>query len=90
MSKAWASGSSRRWRRTRAGVLAENRRLNGSRCQAGVAGVCTGWAEQVHHTKGRAVTGDDPRFLVATCQACNLALGDVTAASPEPRPVTKW
>jgi len=90
MSKAWAGGSTSRWRRLRAAILEENQRVNGGRCQAALGGVCTGWAEQAHHTKGRAVTGDDPRFIIATCRACNLKLGDVTATSPEPRPVTKW
>lgn len=89
MSKAWAKGSTSQWRRVRARVLAENLITNGGRCAVALD-VCTGAAEEVHHTKGRAVTGDDPRFLVATCKACNLKLGDVTVASPEPRPVTKW
>jgi hypothetical protein len=90
VSKAWASGSTAAWRRLRAAVLAENERVNRGACQAGVPGVCTGGADQVHHTLGRGVTGDDPRYLQAVCGACNRAIGEPGASSPAPRPVTKW
>lgn len=90
MSKSWANGSTAAWRRTRAWVLEENQRVNGGACQAGVPGVCTGEADQVHHVLGRAVTGDDPRYLQAVCGACNRSIGEPGRASPAPRPVTKW
>lgn len=44
----------------------------------------------VHHTKGRAVTGDDPAFMVTACERCNLSAGDPTTRQPAPRPLTRW
>lgn len=86
----WTGGSTRRWRRIRAHVLAENERTHGGRCRVQIPEVCTGMAEVVHHTKGRRVTGDDLRFLVASCAACNLHIGDPAAHDPEPEPRTRW
>jgi hypothetical protein len=51
--------------------------------------VCTGQADQVHHTLGRQVTGDDPRYLVACCMACNLKIGE-PGRSPQSKRVSKW
>lgn len=54
---------------------------------------CTGGTAellQVHHVLGRAATGDDPRYLVTSCRACNLATGDPVAADPPHRPMTNW
>jgi len=47
---------------------------------------------QVHHVRGRAVTGDDPRYLVGSCPACNVAVGDPLAGGGDPVcvPVTVW
>lgn len=87
MSQAWAKGSTRAWRRTRAAVLARD----GYSCRLGIEGVCTGHATHVHHTHGRSTTGDDPAHLVAACQACNLHIGDPTRTpDPAPRPRTAW
>lgn len=103
MSRTWAGGSSRRWRRIRAYVL----QRDGQRCRAHADGwcdrvpgehECTGRAElagphagHAHHTLGRAVTGDDPRYIVAACAACNRHIGDPTAAAdPEPTVRTRW
>lgn len=90
MSSAWKGGSTRRWRRIRAGVLAANMRENGGRCGVAIVGVCTGEATCVHHTLGRAVTGDDPRYLVASCKACNLHIGEPARHAPQPKRVTEW
>lgn len=90
MSKAWASGSTSRWRRVRAAVLLANQMAAGGQCQAGVAGVCTGLADTVHHTLGRAVTGDDMRYLIAVCRSCNLHIGEPGRHSPTPKIITKW
>lgn len=93
MSEAWKNGSTREWRRIRQLVLDDNLLHNGGRCVPQIPEICTGHAETAHHTKGRKVTGDDPRFLVAACTACNLHIGDPTklaAVDPEPRPATKW
>ena len=59
MSRSWGAGSTRRWRRIRAAVLHDNQVTNGGRCTIAMPGVCTGQADCVHHTQGRAVTGDD-------------------------------
>jgi 5-methylcytosine-specific restriction endonuclease McrA len=86
VSKAWAKGSTRQWRKVRALVLARD----AYRCQVRIEG-CTGQASHVHHVHGRGVTGDDPRFLVASCQHCNLKIGDPTKLrEPEPKRVTGW
>lgn len=85
MSKAWANGSDRRWRRVRAAVLARD----GNRCRLKLDG-CTTVAEQVHHTLGREVAGDNPDHLVAACAHCNQAAGDPRAADPSPTPRTQW
>lgn len=76
MSNAWKGGSTRRWRAIRDGVLEENRVRNGGQCQAQCIGLCARDATHVHHTMGRQVTGDDPRFLVAVCGPCNVHIGD--------------
>lgn len=106
MSVAWAGGSTRQWRRVRAAVLEHNRVHYGGRCRAHCVGVCTGLAQHAHHTKGRAITGDDPAHIEGVCAACNLHIGDPTthprtcpqcvnvewARSTNPRPVprTSW
>ena len=84
MSTAWAKGSTRAWRKTRAAVLARD----GHTCKVQLDGICTTHAAHVHHTKGRAITGDDPRYLVASCAACNLHIGDPTRFSPNQNPGT--
>ena len=91
MSRSWAGGSTTAWRKLRASVLEDNLLNNGGWCVLNIPGVCTGPATCAHHTQGRAVTGDDPRHLVAACEACNLHIGDPTKhADPAPRPLTKW
>lgn len=90
MSTSWKGGSTTAWRRLRAQVLAENQRTNSGACTLAIPGVCTGAATQVHHTLGRATTGDDPNHLQATCSACNLHVGDPTRHNPQPRPTSRW
>ena len=84
MSRSWASGSTRAWRKLRAEVLDRD----GHRCQLRLAR-CTETAEHAHHTLGRAVTGDDPRHVVAACANCNLDVGQPDV-SPAPIPRTAW
>lgn len=86
MSRAWKGGSTRRWRKIRAEVLARD----GGECQLRIPGKCTTAATHVHHTRGRALTGDDPRYLVAACAACNLAAGNPQATVPDIGGVTRW
>jgi len=90
MSRSWSKGSTRAWRRLRAWVLAENQRTNQGRCTLAIPKVCTGQATQVHHTQSRAIVGDDPKYLVAACQACNLHVGQPGRNSPEPKRVSNW
>lgn len=95
MSKAWASGSTRQWRRVRAAVLAANalpKRMGGNdgRCRLAIPDVCEGQAVQVHHTVGRAVSGDDPRYLQATCKACNQHVGEPRKHEPQPKIRSRW
>lgn len=104
MSRSWAGGSTRQWRRTRAQVLYRD----GYRCRAHPDGwcakanarphACTGRADlhgphagHAHHTRGRHITGDDPRHIVAACAPCNQAIGDhTTTPDPDPQPRTRW
>ena len=100
MSKAWGRGSTRRWRRIRAVVLARNLATNQGRCQLAIPGTwttrlgevrrCLGQADCVHHPYGKRY-GDDPAYLMAACTPCNLKVGDPTkAADPKPEPRTQW
>lgn len=88
MSRAWSGGSTRRWRRIRAQILQRDHNL----CQMRLTGVCTTEADTAHHVLGRAVTGDDPAYLVAACAACNLHIGEpgTRTPDPEPRRMTQW
>jgi hypothetical protein len=73
---------------------------DGYRCRVQVPGVCIGAAPlhaygdvpsgHVHHVFGKAA-GDDPAYMVASCQPCNLHVGDPTRKpDPDPRPMTRW
>lgn len=90
MSRSWAKGSTTRWRRIRAAKLATNRVENGGRCTLQIVGVCTGEADTVHHTRGRAVTGDNPKHLAAVCRACNMHVGEPSRHNPKPRRISSW
>lgn len=90
MSRAWSRGSTRAWRVLRALVLADNLARNAGRCTLGIVGVCTGQADTAHHTLGRAITGDDRRYVVAACAACNSKMGEPRRSSPTPKKVTHW
>ena len=90
MSKAWAKGSTAAWRKLRAAILRTNEVENQGRCQVALPEVCTGQADTVHHTLGRAVTGDDPRYLIACCRACNLAIGEPKNDSPQHKRISRW
>jgi 5-methylcytosine-specific restriction endonuclease McrA len=86
MSTAWRGGSTRSWRKVRAGVLLRD----GHACQLAIDGTCTGRATTVHHVLGKAM-GDDPAHLVASCAPCNLKVGDPRgAADPPPTRSTRW
>lgn len=99
MSKSWGRGSTRAWRRTRALVLLRDA---GRGCRAHRDGwcnqvtrpsshACTDTQDCVHHTLGKARTGDDPRHMVASCTACNLHIGDPTTHNDPPnKAVTRW
>jgi hypothetical protein len=72
VATGWGKGSTRQWRRLRLVILERD----GWTCRIGLAGVCVGKADCVHHVLGRAQTGDDPRWLQAACSPCNLAIGN--------------
>jgi hypothetical protein len=97
MSRAWRRGSTRRGRAINARV----RERDGDVCQIRLPGTwlnrrgevqrCRVRADCVHHTQGRAVTGDDPAYMVAACTPCNLKIGDPTRQpDPLPKPMTRW
>lgn len=90
MSKAWAKGSTAAWRKLRARILFDNQVENQGKCTVQIEDVCTGQANTVHHTLGRLVTGDDPRYLVACCKECNEHIGEPKRSSPRHKTVTKW
>lgn len=73
MSRAWAGGSTRAWRRVRRLVLERD----GYRCKRPVVGgLCGAHANQVGHVVARVDGGtDDPRNLRAECAPHNLADG---------------
>jgi hypothetical protein len=97
MGWAWAGGSTRAWRRLRLYVLVRD----GYRCRIQLPGTwvttrgrtarCLVVADCVHHTRGKALTGDDPAYLIAACTPCNLKVGDPTKQpDPRHRPMTRW
>lgn len=100
MSKAWAKGSTTAWRKLRARILHTNLVENQGRCQVALPGTwvnskgetvqCQGVADCVHHQLGRDVTGDDPRYLVASCTACNLHIGEPKNGSPRHKRISSW
>lgn len=89
MSRGWQGGSTRAWRALRAAVLADNQVTNAGRCTLALRG-CTGQAEAVHHVLGRAVTGDDPRYLAAVCAWCNGSAGEPGRNRVAHTSVSRW
>jgi hypothetical protein len=63
---------------------------DGYRCRIRRLDVCTGTAEQVHHTFGWKVTGDDPSYMMAACTACNAAVGEPMKSSNPPVRPKAW
>lgn len=105
MSRNWAKGSTRAWRNLRAAILARDgyrcrAHADGwcDRANRAEPHTCTDTAAlrgpdrgHAHHTHGRAITGDDPRYIVAACEACNLHIGDPTRhGDPPNKAVTPW
>lgn len=85
MSEAWKGGSTAAWRKVRAYVLQRDQ----GRCQLKLD-VCKTYADCVHHLVGRAITGDNPEYLVASCTPCNLKIGNPAKHDPPAAPRTKW
>lgn len=90
--KAWKNGSTTAHRKARAVVLARD----GWVCQLCGKPIPKGLhkdhpqAAQVHHTQGRAKTGDNPTYMVAAHRACNLEVGDPSRMDPPTTPRTQW
>lgn len=85
MSESWRGGSTRKWRKIREYVLIRD----GYVCQVGMPGVCTGKADCAHHIYGREAYGDDPKYIVASCTACNSRI-DPAKDNPKPKQMTEW
>lgn len=96
VSRAWAKGSTTAWRRLRAQVLQRDEyqcQLRLDECVGLERWSLTGKGQaHAHHIKGRAITGDDPRWIVCACGPCNLAVGDPKAQrhDPAPTPHSSW
>lgn len=81
MSRAWGGGSTRRWRKLRAAVLARD----GHRCQIPTAAgrPCLAPASHVDHIVPKSAGGgDEPSNLRAACAPCNLSRGAAGSAGP--------
>lgn len=86
MSRSWANGSTPAWRRLRLVILTRDRWV----CQ-----LCNQPIDprlkpphpmsSVHHTVGRTVSGDDPRYLVAAHRDRNLKAGEPGKRDPHPQ-----
>lgn len=89
MSKDWAGGSTRAWRRQRSEVLLRD----GGLCQLRLDG-CEVYATVVHHKHGIKVSGKvvaNLDHLEAACEHCNSTAGEPSAGSPPPNPpTTRW
>lgn len=91
MSRAWAGGSTNRWRKIRLLVLVRD----GWICQLCGDPIDPSLPKghprgpTVHHTRGK-VAGDDPAHLVAAHTECNVAAGDPNRHDPQPVSVTDW
>ena len=91
-SKAWANGSTRAWRRLRLAVLNRDGWICGL-CHHGIDPRLKPphpRSAAVHHTVGRAVSGDDPRYLMAAHKECNEKAGEPTKRDPRPVSTTRW
>lgn len=75
-------GSTRRWRKVRAAVLARDHGI----CQIKGPG-CLTVATQVHHILGTDA-GDSPAVLQAACHVCNSRVGDPSKSTM--RRTTQW
>lgn len=88
MSRGWATGSTRAWRKFRSEILFRD----GGLCQLKLEG-CAVYANQVHHKRGvKAGLIPNPDDACAACASCNTKVGDPTAnTDPAPNPPrTNW
>ena len=80
----WPNGSTWAWRKARERVF----ETKGRDCLLQLDG-CTRYADTVHHTGDRNVTGDDVEHLVPACNACNVRVGN-PADYADPDPLPEW
>jgi hypothetical protein len=91
MSKAWhEAGNYRTFQRVKARILLANLLENEGRCTLAIEGTCTGQAETAHHVTSRTEVGDDPSYMVASCQACNQKINNPGRRSPPSKQVSNW
>lgn len=90
MSHAWRDRTNySRYRVIRAAILRANKAEHRGQCTLQIEDVCTGDATCIHHVKGKAY-GDDPKYMVPSCTACNLHIGEPGHDSPAPKQVSNW
>ena len=80
----WPNGSTWAWRKAREETFA----TKGRDCLLQLDG-CTRYADTVHHTGDRNITGDDIEHLVPACNACNVRAGN-PADYGDPDPLPDW
>lgn len=80
----WPNGSTWAWRKARERVF----ETKGRDCLLQLDG-CTRYADTVHHTGDRNITGDDPEHLVPACNPCNVRAGN-PADYADPDPLPEW
>lgn len=101
MSRAWRSGSTTAWRRTRANVILRDiaagwgcRTHEEGWCQRANTNphTCTHRPEQAHHLDGVTAGRHNLDRIVTACRTCNQVIGDPNRGSddPQPQPMTRW
>ena len=87
MSKGWAGGSTRAWRKYRASRLPA-----GAPCELRLP-ECTGIADTLHHLDGvkAGLIPTDPTRCIPACTHCNSSTGEPTTTDVRPNPPrTDW
>lgn len=87
MSKNWDNAAKRGWSKIRARVL----QRDSYQCRLKIPGICEGYANEVHHVLGIAVSHRDEAYLVAACRPCNQRIGEPqNSVDPDHIVSTEW